>query len=599
MTRLGLGPVFALECKLTARRWQVYAARSGFVLVLLLGLWGIFAEWSARGGGLTTRQQAAIGQSFFFVTSIIQLGLVGLAAPAAAAGAICQEKARGNLVLMLATDLSSAEIVLGKLVARLMPVLGLIACTFPVTAMTTLMGGVDPVHVNGAFAVLLSIGVFGCSLALTLSVWGRKIHEVLLATYAFGLAWLVLPVVLMILPNLLPALAPLRLARPAPMLLLANPVYLVMASVEGGPGGAFPSVTLGRQLGFLAIGLAVSTLLLLIAAWRIRRVAVREPRPGKTSANLGALGRLARSIPLLRGPSLDANPVLWREMQRTRPGLWARLIWGAFAVASVGITLPTIAGVWAGNRAAAEWATVWIGLQVAVGLLLLSIPAATSLAEERQRGSLDVLMTTPLTTSSIVRAKWIGIFRRVPVMALMPTLLAATLAIRQDRPLVNVLLLPGLMLAYGAVLASLGLAMATWQRRPDRAIGLTTGIYVAVTIASIPLAYFLIRNDEDLARGMATASPLFGPLILAEHLESGNGGPQYGFSLPLLQQSLWCCFWILAYSGVALVLYCATLATFNRCLGRMEERGDSGPRQEGMVRRSKKKTASLTLQASK
>ena len=121
---------------------------------------------------------------------MILLGLVGLAAPAATAGAICQDKARGNLALLFATDLSDAEIVLGKLAARLVPVLGMILCVAPVLAIATLFGGVDPVALIGALLVVLSCAVFGCSLALTLSVWGRKTHEVLMATYVFGILYL-------------------------------------------------------------------------------------------------------------------------------------------------------------------------------------------------------------------------------------------------------------------------------------------------------------------------------------------------------------------------------------------------------------------------
>ena len=41
-------------------------------------------------------------------------------------------------------------------------------------------------------------------------------------------------------------------------------------------------------------------------------------------------------------------------------------------------------------------------VQVTVGLLLVSVGAATSLAEERVRGSLDVLLTTPMSTRSIL-----------------------------------------------------------------------------------------------------------------------------------------------------------------------------------------------------
>ncbi len=72
--------------------------------------------------------------------------MVMLAAPAATAGAICLDKARGTLLHTLVTDLSDAEIVLGKLAARLVPVLGLVACSLPVLALGLLLGGIDPVQ---------------------------------------------------------------------------------------------------------------------------------------------------------------------------------------------------------------------------------------------------------------------------------------------------------------------------------------------------------------------------------------------------------------------------------------------------------------------
>jgi hypothetical protein len=39
----------------------------------------------------------------------------------------------------------------------------------------------------------------------------------------------------------------------------------------------------------------------------------------------------------------------------------------------------------------------------------------------------------------------------------------------------------------------------------------------------------------------------------------------------LVGQTAWTIFWVVAYGGVALALLLATLATFNRCLGRVDE----------------------------
>src|SRR3954447_4882697 len=152
----GLGPVFVYEWLTASRRWQCYALRSLLVLLLLLGLSGVWLGSHDGAGELSIQQVAEIGRGFYGVTTLIVLGLVGLAAPAATAGAICTDKARGNLTLLLATDLTDAEIVLGKLAARLVPVLGMILCAAPVMAIATLFGGIDPVGLVGTLLVVLS-----------------------------------------------------------------------------------------------------------------------------------------------------------------------------------------------------------------------------------------------------------------------------------------------------------------------------------------------------------------------------------------------------------------------------------------------------------
>jgi hypothetical protein len=99
--RLGLGPVFAYEWLTMTRRWQVYAVRSLFVGALLAGVgvvwWGEIAGRTLS----TTSAQAEAGQSIFAAVVGTQLALVLLVAPAATAGAVCLDKARGALTHLL------------------------------------------------------------------------------------------------------------------------------------------------------------------------------------------------------------------------------------------------------------------------------------------------------------------------------------------------------------------------------------------------------------------------------------------------------------------------------------------------------------------
>src|SRR5205814_10237067 len=128
-------------------------------------------------------------------------------------------------------------------------------------------------------------------------------------------------------------------------------------------------------------------------------------------------------------PSVDGSPVLWREWHRRRPSRWSVAVWGLFGMLSSGFSLWAIVDALGGaGPRGRDAGGVISGLQVSAGLLLLSVSAVTSLAEERQRGSLDVLLATPLSTRSIVLGKWRGAFRGVPPLTVLPVLIAAAMA---------------------------------------------------------------------------------------------------------------------------------------------------------------------------
>src|SRR5262245_568584 len=123
-----LGPVFTSEWLTLSRRWQWFAARSIFVAGLLGALTVAWLSYRKSGQTVSVQSQADLGWRFSGAVMVAELAMVLLVSPAATAGAICLDRARGTLAHMLVTDLSSAEIVLGKLAARLLPVLGMLLC---------------------------------------------------------------------------------------------------------------------------------------------------------------------------------------------------------------------------------------------------------------------------------------------------------------------------------------------------------------------------------------------------------------------------------------------------------------------------------------
>src|SRR5205814_229946 len=139
-TRL-LGPIFMRELVTVPRRAGHYASRAA--VAGLLGILGI-TTWQATIGfsrDATLGETAAFGLLLFQIVVFVQLLLTLFFAALSAAGAVSQEKDRRTFVLLLLTDMRDYEIVVGKLLGALLPILALLLVSAPVLSMLLLLGG--------------------------------------------------------------------------------------------------------------------------------------------------------------------------------------------------------------------------------------------------------------------------------------------------------------------------------------------------------------------------------------------------------------------------------------------------------------------------
>jgi ABC-type transport system involved in multi-copper enzyme maturation permease subunit len=583
--RWGLGPVFEFETVLNARRRQVYEGRALFVLLMLIGLIVVwFNNRNANltpGPGLSTNQQLAkLGEWFFYTMAGIQISLVMLVAPAATAESICIDRARGTLTHMLMTDLSDVEIVLGKLGARLAPVIGMIACGVPVAALTALLGGIEFGSIAAVFAISLALAVLGCSLAIAVSVWATKTHDVLIALYIIEGLWL------LALPLWSGWASSGRLIPPPEWFQKANPYVLLFAPFNQ-PG----FVGTGDYLVFIGVILTLSAGLAILSVVKLRRVEVEQSgRPQKHGLRLP---RLRRIFPSWAGPSLDGNPVLWREWHRNQPSRLARVLWVTI------FTLTWILAAWGTYECIHDGASepsrelgMGMWLQLIFGMLILSATAPTLLAEERVRGSLDVLLSTPLSTRSIVRGKWLGACRSVLALAILPLYSAIFMACTlPDTPLwlgrfpqtdvvpltvgdrILAIVFCGVDFVVScAMLVGLGLLIATWVPRLGRAVALSVvafflsgiGWVVLVQLLFSPMVIGQSQHPRWLETCVMSLSPIFGPMNPVGALE------QYSDTS---RAPVWICILIVILTKVCIVeiLLWLTIKTFDRCMGRVSE----------------------------
>jgi ABC-type transport system involved in multi-copper enzyme maturation permease subunit len=595
---LSLGPVYAYEWLIATRRWQMYALRAAFVGLLLCGLGLVWiSQWRAQNLS-AIQKQAEIGRAFYQSLVFVEVSMVLLAAPAATAGAICLDKARGTLLHVMVTDLSDSEIVLGKLAARLVPVLGMIASSLPVLAIGTLLGGIDPVALTGALAVTTGLAVLGCTLALALSVWGRKTHEVLLTMYFIWIVWLLL----------MPAWTLLRgnlwgWTNPPDWMVWTHPYMLTVSAHDP----SWPqSPGLGIQGLFLLASVALSAALVVLTVRRLRPVVIgqwgqgEQPRtparvPARSRVRAPAWSHVVSRLGWL-DPTLDGNPVLWREWHRQRPSRWTRIVWGLYLVLAIAFSAIAVFGAMGASGGPRDLPSGVSALQIMAGFLLLCVTAGTSLTEERTRGSLDVLLATPLSTASIVWGKWWGAFRAVPLLALVPALVAVATIAEPERA-VGPFLVLAFVLAIGAAITSLGLALATWFRKLSTVLALCVTSYVAVTVGWLFLVLammFLLFQNAGARMGnfplyVVMASPPYGVgVVSAAIAEQGGQHIWPGAAVAAI-------FWTAVYAGAAGLLLAATLKSFDRCLGRMPENGQAGNGDRQWLERKAKPRVAVAL----
>ena len=411
-----VGPVFTRELVTVPRRSRLYVARATYVAGLLLLM---CTAWLILTGTQIVRNVgdlARFGTMLFQILAPLQLALGLFFSAIMAASGVAQEKDRRTLVLLLLTNLSNSELVLGKLLASMLTVLVLLASSLPVFVVNSLFGGVSFGQIGRVFLVTLMASLAAGSLGSTLALWREKTFQTLgltvltlvawlaigeaVARGACGATWFGLPTSQWAV-GISPWQATLAAVRPV----LASDASL---PVVGSPLNLFFLLSAGAAITLNAVAM------LLVRVWNPSREmritaednAVAESiwgaefdlaQPGSGAAP----GGLPRSVHAAPGRTRQVwdNPVLWREI-----GTWAygrkvliiRIVYlalSALAAVALAATAPT------GDMTLTSGALILVPLFL-VSLVLVNAQAVTALTSERDIKALDLLLVTDLTARS-------------------------------------------------------------------------------------------------------------------------------------------------------------------------------------------------------
>ncbi len=186
------GPILTRELTIRPRRRQFYIARAMYVLILML-LMG--TAWLVVTGTQYIRDvgdSARFGMAWFQIAAPLQ-ALVGFfAAGVIAAGSVCQEKDRRTLDLLLMTELTNRELVLGKLLGSLVTLFSMLAAGVPVFMLSALLGGISERQIFLTFLVTAAAMLLGGAVGAMAAFWREKTFQALAVTIMTLVLWLAL-----------------------------------------------------------------------------------------------------------------------------------------------------------------------------------------------------------------------------------------------------------------------------------------------------------------------------------------------------------------------------------------------------------------------
>lgn len=181
-------PVLSRELLVNLRSGRAFLLQ--WVYVMLLGL-VVYQAWPV-GTGLEQQLRTGASQRLYELFFLGQFFLVALLAPTFAAGTITGEKERKTYEMLLASPLRPVTILIGKLLSSLTYLVLLILSSLPLMILCFLLGGIELSEVVRAYLVLiLAAGTFGL-LSLMCSSYFRRTSSALVVSYL-----IVLPLALM------------------------------------------------------------------------------------------------------------------------------------------------------------------------------------------------------------------------------------------------------------------------------------------------------------------------------------------------------------------------------------------------------------------
>ena len=406
-------PVVLRELTIAGRRVRTYGLRSAVAAVL-----GLAVLLAVVPASLGLGSDPRLGLRVFSSIAWVAMVAVVLVGPVLAAGSIASERRDGTLGLLFLPDLRPLGIALGKLTSAAALMFQLVLIGAPVLFSGMVLGGIGLDQSLHVVFLILCVGLGTTSVGLAVSAWHDR--PVSAITQAQGLVVMIelVPLLVAALLNSLAGTLPASLV--IERALYRSSAFHALSLELSIQGSGLDWLYVGVwHLGLVVVGLALT-------GWRLGTLR-RVGELGGDQVDVQEQHAFRQQRARRKAFAEVENPVYEAEVcassgPRERRLKLAVYIGGALLLVAVLIAVFLEVFWLSGRGQSGALATASVGILIlywSLATLLLGsamvVASVTSLGQEREDGTLELLLASAMRPSSIVNGKLLGILRRLGV----------------------------------------------------------------------------------------------------------------------------------------------------------------------------------------
>ncbi len=551
------GPIFGKELRMASRRRRHYVVRFLYLAVLIIILSLLALETSGHQVNAINlmHEMTQLGQSITLIIVWFQFILCPIIAAVMLSTAISDEMIHQTLGVLMTTPITSLQIVVGKLLSKLLQMLLLMSMSLPLLAIIRVFGGIPWLFLVASFCVTLCTVLLAGALSLWLSISQRKaylviIQGVLVFVFLFG----GIPLLTFLFGEHV-----LREQDIIEFFMTTNPYFCLSGCMQqwlfpGSRGTVQP----WQWLVHCGLMLGATLLLIIWSTIRVRRAALQQiaGRP-KARPRHKLEGRQNASIvpsektPLLR--TVKGWPVLWKDLRSPVLGRkrWKKWVGGIGMALLILVVYLKIAAE--GHWDEEETHIFFVIVYALLGSLFTFIIPATSITGEKESRSWPILLGTSLSDGQILLSKGLAMIRWcIPRWGLLLAHVLFFMVLGYIHPLALLLLMLPMS---GIILLATGTGLY-WSARLNRTTTAVVANFIVPVVlwGIVPLVWaMIIEITHSSNRAWETyldLHPFFQIGIITEALARGPGWRVHEFQWVSGQDGLFESILVLAWSNL-------------------------------------------------